>query len=282
MENIHNKTLEKAKKYCIELLQYRIVHHVEVVKDTEKEVWCLVLRDWLSKGNNDLKVGTILCCTDDRQKVSEKKTDISDSLSEGLLLVHLDKETKEDLYYVLPYSGEIDKVMHATSTDELDSHAKVLCVTKGQDPLEPVSCEILKRCFGINKNTCSSNAKHCSVIELVKTGDIQKLKELQDVESIKCACDEMKWTMLHHAAYYGNFEMLSFLISIGCDVRAQDICGRSPMHIAAREGYTDAIRLFLHNSASINERDVIGWTLLHYAAWKGCLETVRFLIQNES
>lgn len=288
MENCFEFAREslRAKRWKdIATLKYIVEQHAQEVKgDTGN--WCLVLRESVTSEANSLNTTncfTILCsgCGHLPQDICKKRTKIFDHLKKDLVLIDLSKETNE-IYYVLSNSGKKDEVEKATSVEELELQGKILYISIGQDPAEVTSREMLKSYFGNNKKPCS-NIEKC-YIQMVINRDVPKLKtELINIANIKCAIDENGWTLLHHAVYHGNLEIVTLLTSMGFDEHAQDtICGRKPVIIAAREGHIDIIEFFLLKGLSVNEVDKIGWTLLHYAAWKGNSEAVRFLIQKNA
>jgi ankyrin repeat protein len=62
-------------------------------------------------------------------------------------------------------------------------------------------------------------------------------------------------TLLHAAAYDGEVDAIKLLISIGADINAKEINGRTPLHLAANNGQLDAIETLVRNGADIEAKD---------------------------
>jgi ankyrin repeat protein len=74
----------------------------------------------------------------------------------------------------------------------------------------------------------------------------------------------LQTTLLHAAAYDGKAEIAELLISLGSDVNAQEVNGRTPLHDAANNGHLDVIEVLLRNGADLEAKDKEGMTPL---AW---------------
>ncbi|MBN2683946.1 MAG: ankyrin repeat domain-containing protein [Pontiellaceae bacterium] len=73
--------------------------------------------------------------------------------------------------------------------------------------------------------------------------------------------DQYNFSSLHQAVANGDVEEVKFQISIGADVTAQDINGRSPLHYSSQSFVPKITSLLLDAGSDINQRDNDGNTL---------------------
>jgi ankyrin repeat protein len=58
--------------------------------------------------------------------------------------------------------------------------------------------------------------------------------------------DANGWTLLHHAARSGKYELLVKLLALGLEPMTKDRFGNTPLHIAAGGGHLEIVQL-LHD-----------------------------------
>jgi ankyrin repeat protein len=95
------------------------------------------------------------------------------------------------------------------------------------------------------------------------------------------AVDEYGLTSLHHAAQWGDKDIITLLLANGATVDCKDNAGRTPLHYAtgaAQQSFVEIVALLLDNDASVDAQDNIGWTPLHYAALKRDKSVVGLLV----
>ena len=107
-----------------------------------------------------------------------------------------------------------------------------------------ISCELLKL-------LCSGEEYELSqVINYVEAGaDINEFSYSD--ESIFSPEGYKEGTALTFAAYYGNLETVTYLISMGADVNVESV-DETPLIVATARGHKDIVKLLIKNGADIN------------------------------
>ena len=86
---------------------------------------------------------------------------------------------------------------------------------------------------------------------------------------------------LHVAAFYGNTEMVEYLISEGADVNTPVAHGETALHFAAQNGHLETVKILLTKGAKTDVRDRWdGQTPLHLAVLFNRKEVVTLLISH--
>lgn len=90
-------------------------------------------------------------------------------------------------------------------------------------------------------------------------------------------------SLLKAACFYGNTEMIQFLIEH--DINVNGINNGEPLSVAARRGYIDIVRYLIDNGANVNGNNIFsdgsgGESVLMYAIKGGQLECVKMLIEH--
>lgn len=83
---------------------------------------------------------------------------------------------------------------------------------------------------------------------------------------------------LQIAAYMGNLNLASLLVSAGADVNAQTQTGRTALQFAVVGSHLDLIRFLIEKGADLSERDAEGTSALDDAVWRGSLEATAILL----
>lgn len=89
-----------------------------------------------------------------------------------------------------------------------------------------------------------------NLIWTVKNGELDDLKAAFETQNIQVNQDVNGRTLLHYAADYGQTEVVSYLISRGANVNANDKHGISALLAAIWEGHTDCVKILLKSGAS--------------------------------
>lgn len=90
------------------------------------------------------------------------------------------------------------------------------------------------------------------------------------------------WTPLHLAAFFGNQDIVEFLLEQGAplEARSTNAMKNTPLHAAAAGGKTHLLKLLLERGADVNSTQEGGWTALHAAAQSGNREMLELLIAS--
>jgi ankyrin repeat protein len=85
------------------------------------------------------------------------------------------------------------------------------------------------------------------------------------------------WTLLHHAAVAGQYEIADFLISKNANINAETIKGETPLHLAVSRGREKIVKLLILNGADVNLRNKYGNTPLQIAKTNEDREVIKLL-----
>lgn len=100
----------------------------------------------------------------------------------------------------------------------------------------------------------------------VQVSDKEKIGLLASYGNIDVKMDQLGWTSLHYATYYGHIDSLAYLCELGANPNETDIIGCTPMHIAyiyLRKGekghfHNDIVSCLQSHNADKNATDVLG------------------------
>jgi hypothetical protein len=90
--------------------------------------------------------------------------------------------------------------------------------------------------------------------------------------------NELAFTAMNQAAYFGNASCINYLLQFRADVNVMDGHGGTPLVAASLNGAVECVRLLLSNKADVNKRTKNGTTPLHKAAQRGHNKIIRMLI----
>jgi ankyrin repeat protein len=97
------------------------------------------------------------------------------------------------------------------------------------------------------------------------------------------ARDESGWTLLHLAAFHGDYRTSELLVEAGADVNAVCESGTTPLHkatVIGSEGSEKVVELLIAHGAKVNVEDQGGNTPLHESAWRGYEHIVTLLLSH--
>lgn len=90
--------------------------------------------------------------------------------------------------------------------------------------------------------------------------------------------NELAFTAMNQAAYFGNASCINHLLQFRADVNVTDGHGGTPLVAASLNGAVECVRLLLSNKADVNKPTNSGTTPLHKAAQRGHNKIIRMLI----
>ncbi len=91
--------------------------------------------------------------------------------------------------------------------------------------------------------------------------------------------NELAFTAMNQAAYFGNTSCINYLLQFRADVNVTDGHGGTPLVAASLNGAVECVRLLLSNRADVNKPTKNGTsTPLHKAAQRGHSKIIRMLI----
>lgn len=73
---------------------------------------------------------------------------------------------------------------------------------------------------------------------------------------------ELQTTLLHAAAYDGQVHLVKLLLTLGADIDAREVNGRTPLHHAANNGHQEVIEYLVRQGADVNAIDMTEMTPL--------------------
>ncbi|XP_069858091.1 putative ankyrin repeat domain-containing protein 19 isoform X2 [Dipodomys merriami] len=88
-------------------------------------------------------------------------------------------------------------------------------------------------------------------------------------------------TALHFAAWYGNPDLITFLLEKGCDMNIRDSCGYTPLIKSVQARRLQCLTILLEYGADPNIKDHKGYTAIFYAVfWEWKPVVVKLLEYN--
>ncbi|KAK7575808.1 hypothetical protein V9T40_012094 [Parthenolecanium corni] len=112
-------------------------------------------------------------------------------------------------------------------------------------------------------------------------GKVNLVTELVDKnEKYVTLTDSSGRLLLHWAALGGHDQLVSYLLSKGQPVNAQDDTKMTPLILAASAGRTQTVKILLNAGAEVNSVNEGGHSALQYSASKGWKEIVEVLVTN--
>merc|ERR1739848_17899 len=91
---------------------------------------------------------------------------------------------------------------------------------------------------------------------------------------------ETKWTFLHHFAYQGDVDLVTWGLQAGADHAAANAAGKTPLHLAAEANKPAVVLTLLNGGANPNAKTLKGFTPLHLAVLHRHQLIVRVLLDS--
>jgi Ankyrin repeats (3 copies)/Ankyrin repeat len=114
-------------------------------------------------------------------------------------------------------------------------------------------------------------------------GNIDVLRRVATRENIHFKVGPSDASLLHYAAWYGNYSCVELLLGLGINASVPDKHGVTPLHWCVDDpsfspDRAKSIQLLVANGASLEEKSEFGDTPLFFACAFGCPESTEFLL----
>lgn len=117
-----------------------------------------------------------------------------------------------------------------------------------------------------------------------KTGDVLNIKDFVSppLRLTLSSRDRYGWMPIHYAAWFGNTDVVQFLLREGCSPNVVNSDDRTPLHLSAIKGYPSVVEVLLsHPEMDINLVDKKGRTALELCEQKTSIEHSQVVKQLE-
>lgn len=126
----------------------------------------------------------------------------------------------------------------------------------------------------------STTHRHIHVThQAIINNDLKTLKRLIKRGAYIHAIDGSRGNALHWAAKYASAEIAAYLIKLGVNPRAQDICGDTPLRHAVESNNPDVAELLYDIEYDIHAKGVRKENLIHAAAGSGNVRSLKKAIE---
>ena len=123
-------------------------------------------------------------------------------------------------------------------------------------------------------------AEHGDIFDSIQSGNIPGVKEFLDAGVPVNLTDEEGWSLLHHAAAYGQVEVIRLLQENGCYIDIVDVNGRTALHYAAANGFVESVRTLIEMGSDVNALDNEHTTPLQWAVMSEQYAVMEALIEH--
>lgn len=180
------------------------------------------------------------------------------------------------------FNDLLDSIQHS-DVDELDriiSEEPQLLKKKTNKGLSP----LLYACYFKNPELTNAIKPHfdsLDIFEAAAIGDLTALKaEVEKDPSILSTHSKDGYSPLGYAAYFGNTDVVEFLISNGANVNSSshNELHITPLHSACSYGFNSIASMLLEAGANPNAAQNSGVTPLHSAAHHGNASLIKMLL----
>lgn len=114
--------------------------------------------------------------------------------------------------------------------------------------------------------------------------DFENLRKMKGLalrpDQINLKNPETHFTFLHHFAFRGDIELLTWALRNGADINAQNTMKKTPLHLAAEQNQATAVKVLLESGADLMPKTLAGFTPLHLAVLNGHEDVVRTLLEH--
>ena len=178
-----------------------------------------------------------------------------------------------------PRSSYPHTTMSSTNTVAEFMHA----VGPGRS-LEQVKFYIEQQQESVNVDEASLSSGFRAIHLAAYYGNLEILRYLVDVAHVNVnAVSDDGWTPLHLASQRGNLPMVQYLVEkCHVNVMIKDIDGFIALHLASGKGHLEVVQYFVQTCPDdiVTTKSTTGFTAFHLACQSGHLHVVRYLVQD--
>ena len=129
------------------------------------------------------------------------------------------------------------------------------------------------------KNYYSQTPLHCACY----FGDLQIVEYLISKGADLYAKDNDENIVIHYSSIGGHLPIVQYLIEKqNVDINIKGWNGKTPLHLACLEGHHNIAEYLISKGANINAKDTIGDYAIHYASKGGHLPIVQYFIEQQN
>jgi ankyrin repeat protein len=128
-------------------------------------------------------------------------------------------------------------------------------------------------------NSVGKTVKRTLLMAAAFSGNTNLISQLVSYGAKIDLSNELGVTALHEAAAEGQFEAAESLIRLGANPEAETLCGSTPLMVAAAWGNSEIVSLLLRNGATLDRVDMSGANALAIADEKGQESVVEMLMK---
>ena len=187
--------------------------------------------------------------------------------------IHLKTKSGRNCLYIAAYYGHLNLCKKLMEKHKFDANAPDNDGwTALHESVRSGSYELIS--FFANKGADihlkTNNGRNCLHIAALNE-HLDLCKILVDKHKFDVNSDDNDGlTALHHSAYYGNYELISFFANKGADIHVKTKHGWNCLHIAAICGHLTLCKILIDkHKIDINSDDNNGYTALHHSVLHG-------------
>jgi len=132
---------------------------------------------------------------------------------------------------------------------------------------------------------CADGAGYTCLHHAAEYGQVEVIKLLAEMLPQQLALDAKDkhgWTPLICAAATGMTDACTALKSLGCDMGATTNCGRTALHWASSKGHEETTKYLITQKMDANAIDRSGWTALNCAALHDQIKPAKVLLSAKA
>lgn len=132
------------------------------------------------------------------------------------------------------------------------------------------------------KEICNQNVPKVTIFDDVEHNNIRLVRRAIEDENVNInILSKTGSTLLMHAIWYGNFDMVKYLIDNGININTKNDKGNTALIISVIvNSKLNIVQYLIGKGADINIQNNIGMAALHYATSEGNIKVVEEMVLN--